>query len=794
MANGARGINATTEGGVSGDHPVIEGTPAKVAPATGKEQNVLAKFLIPLGCWRVEDIRFAFDSSFVLPGVAAEIPLLAQLREKHTMRVPGGSPGSEILVPPPLSLFGHADPVGNDDYNKQLSGRRAIAIYGLLTRDTALWEKLFSHSFGGDKWGDGSLETMLVTTDPTLATDADRKAQRLQAARTDAGTRATLYLAYMNKVAGSVKLEKSDFLGGGKDARGKADFQGCSEFNPLLLFSKEEDATFRKPESKEQRDQENSPNRRVLGLLFRPGSRVDTAKWPCPRADEGAAGCFARFWSDGETRRGKRLPGQRRKFEDSRDTFACRFYHRLTAGSPCEGVLPRTPATLDIILDNDNNFAVDAAEPVASFVRIGLWDHAFDPATANLLNNSAEAQNFIGRDSLGKEARRFYFRVTDANATGQAEVRAEWRTEFGAGGNDDAPASQIISLLPTSNPEVFTSRAIFLVTDTIDQAQATDSGLAAANPEAGSRTRGQSNHRIRRVTVDDAHRLDANVVAKYTSVLGGGTVTVKVPLFNRSPDERLKIKVHLVNVRATAGGAGVLTAARKQTAIDTIRNVYACTGIFCEIDEIAIDPPASCITWSTRFPTSPLAVGADPAVETSAFTGGNLVPSASQSDIINLIRGRADFDANDVYLVYVTKLWSNPIPAAPGGPGALLALGPGGISFPDSFTAAGSIGRSFVFVGLQTVNQLADPHEMTHVTTNLRNSAGGHFHLGANVNVGPGNIDGRNLMQRFVLIANGNVSDSKRLWDEDFTNNNLNPTTIPAQIKAIRASRFVRPL
>jgi hypothetical protein len=123
-----------------------------------------------------------------------------------------------------------------------------------------------------------------------------------------------------------------------------------------------------------------------------------------------------------------------------------------------------------------------------------------------------------------------------------------------------------------------------------------------------------------------------------------------------------------------------------------------------------------------------------------------------------------------------------------------LAVGPGGIAFPDSFTAAGSSARGFVFIGVNTVNQLADPHEMTHVTTNLRNSAGGHFHLGATVNTGPGNIDGRNLMQRFVLLSTGNVSDSKRLWDEDFTNNNVNPATLPAQVSAIRSSRFVRPL
>ena len=71
-----------------------------------------------------------------------------------------GEPPATIF--PPLSIFGHADPVGNDDYNKQLSGRRATAIYGLLTRDTHLWEELYSHSFGNDKWGVKAIQIMLA--------------------------------------------------------------------------------------------------------------------------------------------------------------------------------------------------------------------------------------------------------------------------------------------------------------------------------------------------------------------------------------------------------------------------------------------------------------------------------------------------------------------------------------------------------------------------------------------------------------------------------------------------------
>ncbi len=95
-----------------------------------------------------------------------------------------------------------------------------------------------------------------------------------------------------------------------------------------------------------ERNDANAPNRRVMVLLFRPGSRVIPNKWPCPRADEGTLGCRKRFWSDGEKRRGLHLPDEDRKFEKTKDTFACGFYQRLSDGSPCERILPFTKIRL----------------------------------------------------------------------------------------------------------------------------------------------------------------------------------------------------------------------------------------------------------------------------------------------------------------------------------------------------------------------------------------------------------------------------------------------------------------
>jgi hypothetical protein len=68
--------------------------------------------------------------------------------------------------------------------------------------------------------------------------------------------------------------------------------------------------------------------------LFQPGLRIDSGCWPCPRTNEGVAGCRKRFWSDHAKRR--RFQAERREFESTGDTFACRFYDRLASQSPCE--------------------------------------------------------------------------------------------------------------------------------------------------------------------------------------------------------------------------------------------------------------------------------------------------------------------------------------------------------------------------------------------------------------------------------------------------------------------------
>jgi hypothetical protein len=130
----------------------------------------------------------------------------------------------------------------------------------------------------------------------------------------------------------SFALTPKDFLGEGADAGGKASYQGCGEFNPLIVFSAAEQQRYSRPEFKEERDEQNAANRRVTVFLFEPGLKVTPAKWPCPRASEGIAGCQKRFWSDAAYRRSNQA--ERRRYPADRDTYACRFYDRLTDGPP----------------------------------------------------------------------------------------------------------------------------------------------------------------------------------------------------------------------------------------------------------------------------------------------------------------------------------------------------------------------------------------------------------------------------------------------------------------------------
>jgi hypothetical protein len=312
-------------GGVGAKHAPRRKLPVVIAPSSGDAWNVLAPPPVPLACWRLEDVRFDFDSSFIKPDAAPELTQLATLWKE--------------LDGPPLSVFGHADPVGDDEYNKTLSGRRATSVYALLTRNVDLWEQLYASPWGDDNWQRGALQTMSDTSGAS-------------------GARKDVYRAYMDAICKDAdgnpwSVEPSQFLARGADAGGKGDYQGCSEFNPILVFSRDEDAQL--AQDKPERNRQNQPNRRVLVFLFPPGLHLDDPSlWPCPRAKENTSGCRAHFWPDADTRRN---PGDvRRTYEETHDTFACWFYDAMARMSPCEIMRKRVEIRL---LDEEKRALTD---------------------------------------------------------------------------------------------------------------------------------------------------------------------------------------------------------------------------------------------------------------------------------------------------------------------------------------------------------------------------------------------------------------------------------------------------
>ncbi len=357
--------------GLAATHPLDVDFARAVAPSDpgAKEHNTLRDYLVVVGCAMFPDVTFQFDSSLVGPDVKKATKRLALFRD--TLK---GKPGLKDGEPdefPPIALFGHADPVGKLEYNSKLSARRALCIYGMLLHKVEIWEALFKDkSLPGDVWGDDEFNTMLdeVGFPPELpkdSTDEEKRKEILGRLKKNPADRAKLFTAYIDEVCieddgkGGVKpfvLVEKDFLDHGERNDHKGAVQGCGEFNPVLILSDAKSKRFESTGDTEGRNAANQPNRRVLAFLFKPGTRIVPAKWPCPAtSDKDPVGaCKKRLWKDSD-RRLKPTPGPNeeipdpkdptkkkttdRSFKETADTFGCRFYHGFAQNSPCEGTL-----------------------------------------------------------------------------------------------------------------------------------------------------------------------------------------------------------------------------------------------------------------------------------------------------------------------------------------------------------------------------------------------------------------------------------------------------------------------
>jgi hypothetical protein len=334
----------------------------RISPTTNpKWRNTLRPFPKPVACWRMNHAYLRFDSSVIVPEVAGELTKLAPLARDDRQ----------------ATIFGHADPVGSVDYNAKLSARRARSLYGLLTRNVDVWLHLFT-PVEGDRWGLESSQTMLAAlprqdgAGPYYAGLIDGVAGPLtdkatRAFQGDEGlavdgtagpiTRRRLYERYIDSLTGTPEqplMRADQFLGDPADAaqasgKAKAAYQGCSELNPILLFSAEDERRLSGQQDKRERNERNAPNRRAMVFFFRKADFVGmspaqvASSWPCPAWDEGAAACRSQLWTDSADR--LKNGELERRYESGERTMSCAWYDRFARLSPCEGHR-RLPAAL----------------------------------------------------------------------------------------------------------------------------------------------------------------------------------------------------------------------------------------------------------------------------------------------------------------------------------------------------------------------------------------------------------------------------------------------------------------
>lgn len=443
-----------------------------------------------------------------------------------------------------------------------------------------------------------------------------------------------------------------------------------------------------------------------------------------------------------------------------------------------------TMIEVQVMEDSNSDFRISDDDFQMHFVRIGLWDYAFRMAAdafggvGTLYNEEDEArlaatgnpENFIGRDS-----RRFYYRVTDPTANMSAWQRDEiplgnfeWYTIKADKTDDDYPPNDAsLTLLETDNDtDVFISPAVMLVSDRIDRDQGTNTGLSS---HPGIALYDQANHRTRQVSGPDG-----SVIAHYYPLgQGSSDFELETPLFQRNPEERRVLTVHIINFSDTNNlGIAAIPQATIDDAMNVIRERLAPAGI--RVDLI-YDPARDLID---------LPVGS--AVNLNSVAGfvggfGTLAPSPDQSALINLVRAidpSSPANANTIYVLFVGR----------------FAGGSRGQSFPDGWIPGNSPARNFTFVaGRAAQIDYTAVHEIGHMLLNETLTAqeangtdpgwagGGHY--------GGPQAD-FNLMRRgTIATAPRQVDNTKRLWNDTAVH-------IVRQIKRMRedgtgSSRFL---
>jgi outer membrane protein OmpA-like peptidoglycan-associated protein len=282
----------------------------------------------------LQNTTFGFDKSFLRPRQAKALKEMCARIKDWKGKHPDGK----------MAVFGHADAVGREEYNKALSERRSRSIFAFLTKDPAVWEELYKQ----ENWGLGAVQDLVrqMGHDPGASDGQD--GPKTQAAikgfqkdrglaetgRNDAGLREALFKAFMDD-CNALDLKKKDF----DDISGEPS-AGCSEFNRV-----------------ENTEGASEPNRRVAVFLLKSNKNFPIA-YPCKRGD--VAPCRAQATRKGD----RRTPG-----------FKCLFYDQLVeevkgGGEPVKLGAVKFFGITDAEIKQYVNMPADEKLPAQGFERL----------------------------------------------------------------------------------------------------------------------------------------------------------------------------------------------------------------------------------------------------------------------------------------------------------------------------------------------------------------------------------------------------------------------------------------
>ncbi|HEX8651032.1 MAG TPA: OmpA family protein [Pyrinomonadaceae bacterium] len=399
-----------------------------------------------------------------------------------------------------------------------------------------------------------------------------------------------------------------------------------------------------------------------------------------------------------------------------------------------------------IVVDLDVVTTPTANAPAVTFVRMGMWDNAFDAAGA-VLNTAVEANNFAGADT-----QKFHLRVNDPSQ--RQSVNVEWSTLDQNGNNLDNPANKTITLVETAaGSGVFISRGLLLVTDNDDQLQPTHSGLPAGLPDTGLiRNINQTNHRVRR----------ASMLGRMLAIYPGSIpVRVELPVFERAPDFRRRLPLQIFVLRGITGAPVTPTGAGAQIwtrDLRIIRETYERIGISVST-EVA---PGTLAADIQTFQGDRLVLVTPPA----ALVGVTVFSKPRRT----LLAGAVTKIADTVCVFYVPNFDSTDR----------------GVSSPDVDQGEPARGTAFINVSNTASGPYSPAHEIGHLLTDKSVfSNGGHYNE-PTLPAGNRLHDDQNLMRGGTSVTEG-VTETKRLWDANDQDllNQFN------QIR-VRPSRFIR--